>query len=100
MSKFKNTRLDIVPETGGTVKITLSEGLGQGNDGTSLPCKSCLVKPASANTSDVFVNIGAEADGNDFPLDAGATPIPTDDINNLYFYSTDADAIVYILYRT
>lgn len=99
-TKFANTSLDIVPSAGGTVKVTLSGGLGQGNDGTSLPCKSCLVKPADANTADTFINIGAAADGDDFPLDSGATPIPIDDISSLYFYSTDANAVMYILYRT
>lgn len=84
---------------GGCVKVGLTTGTGQGNGGVSLSCKSCMVKPAPANTADVTVNIGAAADGDDIPLDDAWNPIPIDDVSSLYFYSTDQDAIVYILYR-
>ena len=88
--------LDRTSTTGGTQKITLSSGTGQGG---SQACRACLVKPAAANTADVHVQIGSTADADDLPLDAFVTPIPVDNLTDLYFYSTDADAIVYILWR-
>lgn len=91
-----NEDLDQVSTSGGTQKITLSSGSGQGSNQV---CRSCLVKPDKNNTEDVYVNIGSAADANDMPLDSIAIPIPVDNLNKLYFYSADVDAIVYILWR-
>jgi hypothetical protein len=99
---------------GGSVKVTLSSGTGQGNDGTSQPCAGCFVQAATANTAAVKMNIGAAAtanlgvelgrqwvyDGTDEASAAACQPlfVPVDDVSDLYFYSTDADAIVDILW--
>lgn len=98
-SKHLNALLDINSSKGGCVKVTLTSGTGQGNGGTSLSCRACIVKPATANTADVTVNIGTAADGDSMPLDDSWNPVPVNDVNLLYFYSTDTDAIVNILYR-
>ena len=98
-SDYKNTPLDKVSENMGTVKVTLAAGVGQGNGGTEQPCRSCIVKPASGNTATTYINFGSTADADDFPLDDSATPFPVSDVSDLYFYSTDVDAIVHIFWR-
>lgn len=99
-----------IASSGGSVKVTLSSGAGQGNGGTSLPCKGCLVQSARANTEVVKVNIGAAASANlgvelgqqgtDSNQQGSCQPlyVPIDNVNKLYFYSADADAIIDILY--
>lgn len=104
-------QLSRIRSGGGSVRVTLSSGVGQGNDGTSLPSAGCFVQADSANTEVVKVNIGAAASaslGVDLArqyisgttASGAAQPlfIPTDDVANLYFYSADADANVDILY--
>lgn len=93
--------------SGGSVKVTLSSGLGQGNDGTSQPCAGCFVQAATANTAVVKMNIGAAASANAgvelARTEAAASTaqplwVPVDDVSLLYFYSSDADGIVDITY--
>ena len=82
----------------GTALVTLAAGVGQGPD---IPCKSCLVIPDSANTAAVY--IGASSD----VTDAAGYPLPTVDLalpimrnlNQLFFYSTDIDAKIRVLWR-
>lgn len=95
---------------GGAVRVSLSSGTGQGNGGTSLPCKGCYIQAALANTDEVYMNIGAAASsslgielgrqGIDANQQASCQPlwVPIDDVASLYFYSADADAVVDILY--
>jgi hypothetical protein len=113
MGKYNNTNLKI-NRTGGSVKVLLSSGLGQGNGGTSIPCAGCYVQAAIANTEVVKMNVGAAAsanlgvelgrqhinDGTDEYGAAAVQPmwVPVSDVNQLYFYSADADAIVDITY--
>ena len=88
----------IASKTFGTAVVTLAAGIGQGPD---IPCKSCLVIPDSANTATVY--IGASSD----VTDAAGYPLPTVDLalpimrnlNQLFFYSTDIDAKVRVLWR-
>ena len=49
---------------GGSVKVTLSSGSGQGNGGTSQSCAGCFVQAAADNTAVVKMNIGAAATAN------------------------------------
>ena len=81
--------------TGGTYKITLSGGLGQGPD---KDVKSCLIKPDSGNTGVVRVNIEASATWGGECSDEWL-PIPVDNLNKIFFSSTQSDAIVYMLWR-
>lgn len=101
---------------GGSVRVTCSSNVGQGNGGTALKCAGCWVQAAVANTEVVKMNIGAAASaalGVDLARphideDAGefnsstAQPmwVPIDDVSKLYFYSADADAIIDITYLT
>ena len=114
MTKYANAQIDRISASGGAVRVTCSGGLGQGNGGTSLPCKGCYVQPAIANTEVVKMNIDLAAgaalgvdlarphinDGTDEYGAAAAHPffVPIDDVSKLYFYSADANAIIDILY--
>jgi len=113
MTKYNNTSQRI-RTGGGSVKVALSSGTGQGNGGTSIPCAGCYVQAAIANTDVVKMNIGAAAtailgielgrphinDGTDEYGAGSCQPlwVPIDDVSSLYFYSADADAIVDITY--
>jgi hypothetical protein len=105
-SQYYNGSLDKVPAEGGAVRVTLDgDGLGQGNDGTSLPCKKVWM---ITDGTDVRVNIGEAASATlGLPVawyDATnhTSPSPTeieiDDLSRLYFYGTTA-RVIDILYR-
>lgn len=89
---------------GGSNRVTLSGGEGQGNDGTSLPCKGCFVIGDSANTAAVRMRIGTDCTSTtgtpipEFGTDHYIRFVPINDLNKLYFYSSDATAIVDIEY--
>jgi len=93
-----------IAASGGSVRVTLSGGAGQGNGGTSLACKGCFVIGDSANSAEVRMRIG-EACTNitgvplpEFGTDHYVRFVPIDDVSKLYFYSSDVDAIVDIEY--
>lgn len=104
----------LIRGTGGSVRVTCSSNVGQGNGGTSLPCAGCFVQPVVANTEVVKMNIDVAAsatlgvdlqrqhinDGTDEYGAAAAQPlwVPIDDVASLFFYSSDADAIIDITY--
>lgn len=116
MTIYANTSAGTIASGGGSVKVTLSSGVGQGNGGTSIACKGCYVQAASANTAVVKMNIGASADANtgielgrpvvyDGTNEASAAAaqplfVPVDDVALLYFYSTYSTAVVDITYLT
>jgi hypothetical protein len=108
-TKFANAQPRIC-DSGGAVRVTLSSGTGQGNGGTSLPCKGCYVQAVDANTDVVRINIDTAA-SDTLGIDLARTSIganaastapplfiPIDDVSKLYFYSGDADAVVDIMY--
>lgn len=112
-TKYDGKQLRICP-TGGSVRVTCSGDVGQGNGGTSLPCKGCFVQAAVANTEVVKMNFGAAASAT-LGVDLGRPYIYTDtneasaatcqplwvpisDVAELYFYSADTDAIIDITY--
>lgn len=106
MSDYNGASFTKVRNGGGHVRVTLSSNVGQGNGGTSKPCIGCFVQPLAANTALVRVNINSAASatvGIDLPFSAAGvayapTFIPVDDVSNLYFYSSQADAVVDILF--
>jgi len=114
MSKYAGADGARIRSGGGAVKVALVSNVGQGNGGTSLACGGCFVQAAVANTAVVKMNIGAAAsavlgielgrpmvyDGTEEASAATCQPlwVPIDDVAELYFYSTDADAIVDVLY--
>jgi len=103
-----------IKSSGGSVRVTCSTNVGQGNDGTSLKCHGCWVQPVIGNTDVVKMNIDIAASatlGVDLARShineaadsygvATAQPmwVPIDNVNKLYFYSVDADAVIDILY--
>lgn len=79
------------------VLVTLVAGIGQG---PNVPCRSCLIKPDSANGAPVFVGGTNPATANSYQLTDGQdTPMPVQNLNELFFYSTNATAKVRILWR-
>lgn len=88
------------------VRVTLASGLGQGNGGTSEPCGGCWIQPVTGNSAAVRVAVGEAASatvGIDLPFVSNAVAerpffLPIDDVSKLYFYSSDTDAVVDILY--
>jgi hypothetical protein len=103
-NKYQNARSGRIADTGGAVRVTLVSNVGQGNGGTSLPCKGCWVSPASDNDNPVRINIGTAASAtlgielSDADIGHGPLFIPIDDVAKLYFYSADAVAVIDILY--
>lgn len=60
--------------------------------GSSQACRSVLVIHTSDNA--VYMNIGAAADADDWPVPKNVPiPTPVDNCSDLYFYGTDADTI-------
>lgn len=86
------------------MRVTLSSGTGQGNGGTSLPCKGCFVVADKDNSAVTRMRIGAACTSTTgipipmFRTDHYEKYVPINDVNKLYFYSTDEDAIVDIEY--
>lgn len=117
---LQNSYSDKVPKIrshGGSLKVALSSDLSHAdgaNEGTALPCGGCFVQAAIANTEVVKMNIDAAASANlgvelarshintanNLYGVATAPPlwVPIDDVNKIFFYSADTDAIVDILY--
>lgn len=113
MSKYANTRLDIVSTSGGSNRVTIPADPfqirgGTGDDGaTSVPCKEAWLS-CPKGSSGIKVNIGTTcedetgirvpeqgiADENEMYL-----RIPIDDLNKLYFVGTLEDDVIDILYR-
>ncbi len=89
---------------GGSNRVTLSSGTGQGNDGTSLPCKGCFVIADTDNSQIVRMRISEACTSDtgvpipEFRVDHYEKYVPIDDVSKLYFFSTDATAIVDIEY--
>ena len=81
----------------GTVKLTLAAGVAQGPEQT---CRSCIIKPADSNTATVYLGAIGPATANDYPLPQNDFPMPVTNLNKLFFYSTDIDAVVHILWRS
>ena len=113
-SKYDNHAVDRCARTGGAVRVTLSSNVGQGNGGTSLPCRGCWVQAILANTNVVRMNIGIAASAtvgidlarphiNDGSAEYGAAAaqplfVPISDVSQLYFYSATDSLVIDILY--
>jgi len=99
-----NHNTALTSTTGGAVRVTCSSNVGQGNDGTSLPCKGCWISTPTGSTAPTRVNIDSAASatlGLTFDESAtGTTPmwIPIDDVSKLYFYSAGESDVIDILY--
>ncbi len=100
-----NQLTNLNSRSGGAVRVTCASNVGQGNDGTSLPCRMCWVSAPSGNTAPTKVNIGAAASAVlgvsiSEVVALGGTPlmIPIDDVSKLYFYSGGATDKIDIMY--
>lgn len=96
MSKYSGAQLRICPD-GGSYQVTIVDYVGQGNAGTSLPCKGCWVSPEAGNSGIIKMNIGTAATADlgielsDSDTGGGPLWVSIDDIAKLYFYSSDED---------
>jgi len=102
MTKYAGTDYGRIVTSGGSVKVTIALTVGQGNGGTSIPCKGCYVSPRSTNSGRMRINIGAAATadlGIELPDADEGSPVffPVDDVASLYFFGTNDD-IVEIMY--
>lgn len=119
---YHNTDSTRVPSSGGAVAVTIASSVGQGNGGTSIPCKVCLIKAGfqsdgSKNDGFIRMNLCAAATsvlgiivpmanavsiGNSVVsvmVDSPPMRIEIDDINKLYFWGSDDGDVVDVLYR-
>lgn len=108
MSKYYNQKLDVVPNSGGSVRLTIGTDGGTANEAfqtTSTPCKKVWI---SADRKEIRVNIGSACEattGMAVPIRDGSTysgellVLEIDDINKLYFYGSTDGRTVDILYR-
>jgi hypothetical protein len=97
--KTGNFNLDKNSSEGGSVRLTLAAGVGQGNGGVSLPCRFCFVSVTAAATAPTKMNVGAAASailGVTLAEDDVVMPlkVPIDNVNKLYFYSAGATDII------
>lgn len=101
-TKYANTNANTISSSGGHVRVTIASTIGQGNGGTSLVCKGCLVSCPANNTGPVRMAIGEAASatvGIELPEAAYQIPfIPVDDVSSLYFYSATNGDIIDIAY--
>jgi len=104
-TKFRNTKLDVVPSSGGSVRMTIASTVAQGNDGTSLPCKKVWL---IADNKEVRVTIGTDCTattGMQLPYIDGDTYkgspliLEIDDVSSLYFYCASDGRTIDCLYR-
>ena len=102
MSKFYNTSVDKVPNSGGSVRLTISSNVA--HQTTSTPCKKVWL---IANRGDIRVTFGSVCEattGIPVPYEVGTTGtlplmLEIDDINALYFYGVTDDKVIDILWR-
>ena len=105
MTKYLNTDSDLVSSGGGSVRVVInSMHVGQGNGGTSLPCREVSLRQYSDNFGTARVNIGSTCSAtNGIPLAEGGAAnslkIKIDDVSKLYFYSDGPGDYIDILYR-
>jgi hypothetical protein len=106
MSNLAGSSLNLVSDTGGSVRVTIAANAGQGNGGTSLQCKEVVLVAGSGNSGNMRVTIGAACTSTTgipvpkFGTNHYVLRFSIDDVAKLYFYSDDAaDDVVDILYR-
>jgi len=109
-TSYNGSDAETICSGGGSVRVTIASNVGQGNGGTSLPCKGCYIV---SDGTDVRVRIGTvctELTGIPVPWFGHSTTatqtysvyntlfLPVDDISNLYFYGATNGKIIDILY--
>ena len=105
MSKFYNKSLDKVPNSGGSVRLTISSNAARQT--TSTPCKRVWI---IASKNDIRVKFGSACTvSTGIPVPPWGTTaqsvwhsplmLEIDDISELYFYGATDAQTVDILYR-
>ena len=103
MSKFYNSNVNRVPNSGGSVRLTIASNVA--HQTTSTPCKKVWI---CADRKEIRVNIGTACTvttGITLPIRDGSTYsgdlliLEIADINKLYFYGSADGRTVDILYR-
>lgn len=87
--------------TGNSFRVTIAATIGQGNDGTSLPCALVWITLPSANTGPVKMNFDAAASATlGIELYEGVIngPFNIDDLSKLHFYSATNGDIIDLAY--
>ena len=97
MGRLDLNDISFASEQFGTKRLSLAAGIAQGPDQT---CRSCVIKPADSNTATVYLGAANPATANDYPLPQNDFPMPVTNLNKLFLYSTDIDAVVHILWRS
>jgi hypothetical protein len=104
---YANTDSHLVSSGGGRVTVAVGAGAtGQGNGGTSLPCKVVYINALSNNAVNCAINASTNVSTAVMvPTislasagDIGSLEIPIDDVSKLWFYASAA-ASVNITYR-
>lgn len=110
MSKFYNSDLNRVPNSGGSVRLTIGTTGSTSNEAfqtTSTPCKKVWIF-ASANTVRVkFGSTCTSTTGIPVPVFETAAQsvwhlplvLEIDDINKLFFYGSGGSETIDVLYR-
>ena len=112
MSEYKGTRLNIVPGSGGSNRVTIPAdpyqirgGTGTGG-ATSVPCRECIIvaKTGSSNVRVRIDSVCTTATGIPVPEELLANEnamylrLPIDNLNRLYFLGEAENDVVDILY--
>jgi hypothetical protein len=80
----------------GTALVTLSNGIAQG---PNIPCRTMQMVPDANNTATVYFDGNNSVSANSYPLPNIDLPLAIRNLNQLWFYSTQANAKVHILWR-
>ena len=102
MGDLDHTPIDINSAVWGHVSVTIASTIGQGNAGTSIPCKEAWIELRSGTGVRVMVGVAASATVGlnvpKFGTNHYVLRLPIADVSDLYFSGTNGD-IVDILYR-
>jgi hypothetical protein len=80
----------------GTALVTLSAGIGQG---PNIPCRTMQMIPDAGNTATVYLDANNAVSANSYPLPNIDLPLGIRNLNQLWFYSTQANAKIHLLWR-
>lgn len=103
MSKFYNSNVNRIPNSGGSVRLTIASNVA--HQTTSTPCKKVWI---CGDRKEIRVTIGTtctSTTGIAVPIRDGSSysgeliVLEIDDINKLYFYGSVDGRTVDILYR-
>ena len=103
MTDYANAESRLVNTGGGSVQVAIASNAGQGNGGTSLPCRVVLMNTVAGAGGYATLKIGSSTNastGVTVPAAStgGYLEIAIDDIAKLYFYGSNDTDLVNITY--